>query len=506
MIIDARSLANATSLAGTVCIVGGGPAGLTLADGLVAAGIDTIVLESGGDEPDAATQQLNEGELVGEPFVFEGVPKRLVDTRLRGLGGTSNHWTGMCRPLDDDDLRPDPDVPGSGWPIAPSDLRPLYERAARTCDLPTTSWESEWWQRELGMPSLTADAPRLTTAVHQFSPPVRFGETFRPSLEAAAHARLVLWANVTELLAPGDGRQVTAARVRTFSGTELLVQAEVFVVAAGGIESARLLLASDGSDAAGIGNRYDLVGRTFMEHPHVIGGRGHLALDPDQLGYYLLRPFEIPKGGPSRHVWAGIRPSPETRASAQIGAGTVFLWRGGHGPPRGERDAPTEAAAAAATIAAPARDRTTPVTLAIRTEQSPNPESRVALTRQRDALGMRRVSVDWRLTDRDWRTIEETVRLVASGMGEAGLGRLEVAPAGRPLREFQVGMGNHHMGTVRMHAEPGHGVVDPNCRVHGVDNLYVCSSGVFPTAGSANPTLTIVALSHRLADHLVALR
>lgn len=504
MIVDARTLPSGASLTSTVCVIGGGPAGLTLADRLTAAGLDIVLLESGGLEPHPDAQALNDGDLVGEPFVFEGTPQQLADTRLRYLGGTSNHWTGMCRPLDEHDFTARDGVPGSGWPITAGDLRTAYERAAATCGLASTRWDAAWWQDTLSMPSLTDGLPALTTAVHQFSPPVRFGEALRPALEEAPSTRVLLWANATELVPSRDGRHVDHVQVRTLAGNDLTVRADVVVVAAGGIESARLLLASDQAAAGGLGNGHDLVGRTFMEHPHVIGGRAQLDVPAAELGYHLLGSVAMPPDGAPQHVWAGLAVAPDGQAAAGIGSGTVLFWPAGEGPPRGDRDVPTEAAAAAASLAAPSGGTATALTLAVRTEQQPNPDSRVTLQRRRDALGMRRVAVDWQLTDGDWRTVEETVRLVAIELGRAGLGRVEVAPGGRSLRSFQVGVGNHHMGTVRMHEDPALGVVDADCRVHEVDDLYVCSSAVFTTSGAANPTLTIVALAHRLADHLIA--
>ena len=137
-------------------------------------------------------------------------------------------------------------------------------------------------------------------------------------------------------------------------------------------------------------------------------------------------------------------------------------------------------------------------------EQAPNPASRVRLIEQRDALGMPRVQLEWRLSGLDKRSIRRAHELLARELGRAGLGRLQLMLSEDEHRwPPELGGGRHHMGTTRMHRDPARGVVDPDCRVHGVGNLYVAGSSVFPTVGAANPTLTIVALALRLADHLV---
>jgi choline dehydrogenase-like flavoprotein len=137
-------------------------------------------------------------------------------------------------------------------------------------------------------------------------------------------------------------------------------------------------------------------------------------------------------------------------------------------------------------------------------EPMPNPDSRIRLGDERDGLGMRRVVADWRLTAEDKRQALALQRLLGTEVGRTGFGRLRLSLAEDDTTwpDATIIGDEHHMGTTRMHADPAHGVVDANCRVHGVTNLYVAGSSVFPTAGAANPTLTIVALALRLANHL----
>jgi choline dehydrogenase-like flavoprotein len=135
-------------------------------------------------------------------------------------------------------------------------------------------------------------------------------------------------------------------------------------------------------------------------------------------------------------------------------------------------------------------------------EQVPNPDSRVSLSSQRDPLGLPRISLDWRLTEQDRLSFYRHLHSLALEAGAMGIGRLRVNATDESNWPQPVSGGSHHMGTTRMSDNPRRGVVDRHCRVHGVDNLYVAGSSVFPTSGAANPTLTITALTLRLSDHL----
>ena len=138
-------------------------------------------------------------------------------------------------------------------------------------------------------------------------------------------------------------------------------------------------------------------------------------------------------------------------------------------------------------------------------EQAPNPDSRVSLVEERDALGLPRIALDWRLTELDKRSLQAGHQAVALELGRTGLGRLQIEDwltADVTTWTPTLTGGHHHIGTTRMSEDPARGVVDGDCRVHGIANLYVAGSSVFPTSGSANPTLTVVALALRLAAHL----
>lgn len=490
---DARRLPDGEVRSADVCIVGAGPAGITVARDLRGSGLSVVVLESGGDTFDPATQSLYAGDVVGEPLVYAHLPMPLEATRLRYLGGSSNHWGGMCRPLEPIDLEPRPELGRPGWPIPYDELARWYPAAVRTCRLPSDSFDAdEWYGRLDRTPPVRTDA--VTTVMFQLSPPLRFGEAYGPELDAADDVELVLWANVVDLHTPPDGGHVTEVVARTLSGIELRVRAEVVVLATGGIEVPRLLLASTSGGPAGLGNRNDLVGRYFAEHPSISGSAVVLGW-PDP---------ELPYGAYGGEAMAALAPTTAAlvdRALPGAAATIEFPADGWEEDPGRLGTAPSPADVTALYEAAASPPAAPFARLNLRAEQLPDPDSRVRLGSRTDRLGMPVAQVDWRLTEATRQGAARALRLIAAEVGQAGAGRVVLArTALDPAGTFQTG--NHHMGTTRMDPDPGLGVVDTDLRVHGVDNLYVAGSAVFPTTGYANPTLTLVALAHRLAAHL----
>lgn len=501
MIERADDMVSGTTLTADVCVVGAGAAGITIARDLDAAGASVVLLEGGGETFGARSAELYQGDNVGLTLRFGTAELSLDSVRLRYLGGSTNHWSGMCHPLDPHDLDHRAHLPWSGWPITADELGPWYLRAQETCEVGAAGWDGARWFADTYGVEPRGGADGVRPVVYRFSPPTRFGERYRPDLAASTTVRTVLDANVTALEHGAAGR-ITRARVRSLGGVALDVQADAFVVATGGIEVPRLLLASTGSSPTGIGNEHDLVGRTFMDHPHLVCGRMVLGGTPGELDPYRQTAWE--QGGERIDTWAGWALTAEVQAEEGIGNAAVFGWDDGGALALGDRGGVREHLPAFhqwVTDDAPQRV----YTVFVRTESEPDPESRVRLGDRLDALGMRRPVLDWRVGDFEWETARRTLELLGRALGETGTGRLEVDPSGRDLREVaRLEMGNHHMGTARMSEDPADGVVDRHCRVHGEENLFVAGSAVFPTAGAANPTLTLVALAHRLADHLVS--
>jgi choline dehydrogenase-like flavoprotein len=313
---------------------------------------------------------------------------------------------------------------------------------------------------------------------------------------------VLLHANVTRIALNESARAVESLEIQSLDGHRLRARARHHVLATGGIENPRLLLASNDVQSPGVANQNGLVGRFFMEHPHTDDAGFILwtrALR--NLNFYDLHTVE------GVRVWGVLRPTQEALGREQMPNFMTMLYpvrRDASGDP--SLDSLSRAFHETDSWALEEPERQPPVqlvTLGTVTEPLPNPESRVTLDDSVDALGMPRVKLDWRLQKKDRDHLRRAHELVASSLGRSGEGRFRWTPELKqaPWPPQMVG-GYHHMGTTRMHDDPKRGVVDANARVHGLANLSVAGSSVFPTVGCANPTLTIVALALRLADHL----
>lgn len=487
MIIDARELPDSHVIDADLCIVGAGAAGITLARELNGQGLRVWLLESGGFEPDEEIQSLYRGENRGLPY------PSLEYTRLRFFGGTTNHWAGWCRPPPARAFRSRSWIPDSGWPFSRESLTRYFERAHVMCDLGPYEYEPEYWGDAGGGRALEFKDGELETVVTQFSPPVRFGERYRHPLARAADVNVCLHANVVRIDTDEAGRSVTALQAAALRGPRFTVRPRYCVLATGGIENARLMLDSDHVMPGGIGNSNDLVGRYFMDHIKSEVARfqpGDPRLD---LGFYL------------RHVRNGVPLKGNLRFSDEVLRRerileSYFELFPAEDPPGGS---------ISESVARVITSRSSPGTVPspgwrvmLRLDPAPNPDSRLTLSRETDALGQRRGRLDWRFGDLEQRSFDRAGQALARAVGRSGLGRLRLKEGHwPPAPEDITATGFHHMGTTRMHVDPKRGVVDPDCRVHGMSNLYVAGSSIFPTY-EGYPTMTLVALTLRLAEHL----
>ena len=538
MLIDARNLSRGQRITTDVCIVGAGVAGLTLARELVDRPVDVCVLESGGSRRDPATKSLAEGENVGRRYL------PLARVRERRIGGSSNLWhhrlgrwwrRSFCartRPLDAVDFEKREGLRYSGWPFGRSHLEPYYRRAEAVFELGAGEYELEDSEGEGGLGFPLREGP-VRTVIYKLGPRDPFTEKYPRELARARNIRLFTWANVLEIETDEEGRNVAALRAACLDGKEFRVSARVFVLAAGGIEVPRLLLLSNRHRPAGLGNEHDLVGRFFMEHPHFRLGR-FFPTEPnvDRAKLYWLRSArgtgfhgnlalteELVRRERLLNVSIGLTPEvlPPLPLEAVSGVEGIrdlrSALRGGelssdvfHHVGQIVRAAP--AVTSFALQAAWARWRLLAghyfdFRMDHMAEQSPNPDSRVTLSRSLDRFGQPRAQLEWRLQDADIRSVLRVHEILDAALARSGIGRVKsVEPGETPDIEKLGGGGHHHMGTTRMHTDPRRGVVDEQCRVHGVSNLYIAGSSVFPTSGCANPNLTIGALTLRLADHL----
>jgi choline dehydrogenase-like flavoprotein len=282
VIFDARRIPAGDQINTDICIIGAGAAGITIALGLVDKAVDVILLEAGGFTRTASSQSLYSGEVVGLPTV------PLNMSRSRFFGGSTNCWGGLCRPLEALDFRQRSWVPGSGWPLTRQDLDPYLERAHELLLLDPCNFDPGHWNIPLTRKQLTLfplSGGRLVNAVEQMSPPAKFGRLYRSSLKKAPNVRVLLHANVTELETDEAGRRVERIHAATLKEAGFSVQSKLVVLAAGGIENARIMLASNRANPSGLGNEFDLVGRYFMDHPRFRTARVRLA---DQKRHRLL--------------------------------------------------------------------------------------------------------------------------------------------------------------------------------------------------------------------------
>lgn len=502
---DARTLPDSTLIEGDLCIIGAGAAGISLALQWIDTPYRVLLVEGGGFDYDFAMQDLYRGEIVGLPYF------PLEAARLHFFGGTTGHWAGFCSTFDPLDFEARDWVPHSGWPIGWADLEPYYARAHPLLDLGPYPYDAAWWEtQDPEKVRLPLDPQVAWTKMWQFSPPTRFGTKYRAAIEQARNVHLLTYANVCEIGANEAVTTVDGLRVRTPDGKEHRVRARHYVLACCAIQTARLLLASNRQMAPGLGNAHDQVGRYFMEHLEMPSAQMVL-VQPEPMKLYLWEmgltqargELALTQAAQQTHgllngtasLWPGTLDedtkstfqllTPEMLREMMMARAQSWAERGGNLPPL-----------------TPERE----FHLNIRQEQAPNPNSRVTLSPETDALGMPRVRLDWQLTELDQRSIRVFYEVLGRELGRTGLGRLRIADwllegDDTTWPSFLSG-GWHHMGTTRMHHNPRQGVVDVHCKVHGLDNLYVAGSAVFTTAGAANPTLTLVALTLRLSDHL----
>jgi choline dehydrogenase-like flavoprotein len=489
---DARTVPAGTTVETDLVIIGGGPSGISLALALAGSPIRMIMLESGGLDFDAATQDLYAGQETGVPYI------QLDATRLRYLGGSSNHWGGWCRPLDAIDFETREWVPDSGWPFSRKVIEPYFARAQSIVEAGPFIYDSpETWTAALGAPIALGEGGTYTT-YFQFSKqrdsilPTHFGERYAGDLKEITNLDVFLHANVTGLRLASDAASLDHLDVATLSGTHFTVKAKYAVVALGGIENARLLLASNDVMAAGAGNVHDLVGRYFADHP-IPGKTATLVVFDGAIAPY----YQLPRDAAGTIVRAAFAPRDSFKRARRVLGALATV----------EDEIQLDAlgqAAVATTASALGIDasRMRAYTLGCGMELAPDRDRRVKLTGVRDRLGMPRLTLDMRIADSDFDHYRQTVLELGRQMLAARSGMVRLNRATRDGWLSVMDWGNHHMGTTRMHDDPRRGVVDANAKVHGIANLFIAGSSVFPTYGASNPTMNSIALTLRLADRL----
>ncbi|MEZ5930465.1 MAG: GMC family oxidoreductase [Alphaproteobacteria bacterium] len=517
-----------------LCIIGAGAAGITLAHALRDSGLEVVVLEGGGLEIEADSQEIYEGEIVGLDYY------PIDTTRLRYFGGSTNHWSGRCMKLDPIDFRKRDWIPHTGWPIKREELLPYYDRAREVIGLEINLEHDEFWEHfEIEPPGF--DPAKLVKNTDQ-KHPTRFGEVYREELEAAEHVTVWLHANVLEIGTNAEASHVEELAVKSFKGKEVTVRAKAFVLACGAMENARLLLANRKTEPHGFGNRNDVVGRYFSDHAHMPIG-DIVSADPVKLldaarrqfqdGAEFIPRFSLPEalqeefGVTNAACWLvnELAPSDGITAATEL----IERMRGLEGRPP-LTDSAWRVMVNIDDVAVAAWQRFVQGKKTVQeisyvglfgcTDPVPNPDSRVLLDEEDvDMFGMPRAVLDWRLTAQDHVSLRKLAEVVGAELARTGLGRLKLhdwfmqEPADDWMMRFHESpeaerlsyldwISNHNIGTTRMADDPKQGVVDANGKMHHVDNFWIAGSSVYPTSGSAQPTFTIVAMALRLADHL----
>jgi choline dehydrogenase-like flavoprotein len=523
-IVDLREAPATEPIETDLCVIGAGAAGLTLATELGRAGHEVLLLESGAFSPEEETQALNDLEVTGYPV------RENFMSRARYYGGSCNLWAGRSMPLMPEDMAAESDPGRAGWPLSHAELAEWYPAAARVLRLPDLSlFEPGWYTRSMSRAERALfDSGMVTPTISLWARgPMRFGAAHRAELRRSPRVRVLLHGNALRFRPTADGRAVVALEGAVLHGPAFEIRARRYVLACGGVENARLLLLSN------LGNEHDLVGRYFMDHPRAVFGRVRLA---PGARLPVLRGRPVADG--KLQVGIGVPPeirrtegllnhyaTLESEFSGYAAAGyqslvktaKVVLRKGYAGSrwevgrsrlsdipgmiylltPKELMPHPLYRLYWTARSALHPRPDGRARVIVYFCEQPPDRESRVVLGARRDALGQPKLELHWRIGPEVTRSLLALQDRLGATLRSSGIGELEPG-----TDEPRYTDASHHMGTTRMSRDPRTGVVDPTCRLHALHNLYLAGSSVFPTAGHANPTPTIIALALRLADHL----
>jgi choline dehydrogenase-like flavoprotein len=505
--LDARRHEDTGSVIETdLCIIGSGAAGIAIAREFIGSRVRVCLLEAGGLSVDPEVAARSVIDSVGREYKN--------GARLRLFGGSTNLWGGECVPLQPIDFEKLDWINYSGWPYGYDELEPYYRRAHAVLGLGAFDYDASRISQTLGLERFPFDPSAIETVISRYNP-VRFGLTFEDELDVAPNVSVILYAEVTRLNLQDGGDALSTVSIVTVAGNELKVNAKYFVLAAGGIENPRILLLSNHQRPTGLGNHSGFVGRLFQEHIWYPSGlifaarRKPLRLYAKKIDYGTIqvvgtiavasqkaRDLRIPRFRAELRtinswqlvrnpgIWQPVR----NRSDMLIDDIFALLWRLDQAGARLLCDVPLD---------------NNIYLLGNILQQTPNWSSRIFLSDKKDPLGRAHPALNWRISSIDHEGIIKAQTLIAQEVGRTAFGRVRVEIDPNPRIPVEGCWGEcHHMGTTRMSDSPSMGVTDGNAKVYHVRNLYVAGSSLFPTCGHANPTLTIVATSLRLADHL----
>ncbi|MEJ2295127.1 MAG: GMC oxidoreductase [Candidatus Lokiarchaeota archaeon] len=520
MIIDSSELPKNTTINSDVCIIGAGAAGLAIAQQLMHSNISVALYEGGGMEYDYKSQELYKGENLGIPY------PPLDSVRARYYGGTTNFWAGFVAEFSEREFEPRSWIPNSDWPIRKSDIDPYFEKAFSLCMHGSGEyrWDLQYWLDKLGIDSFPYNGDmfnfHITQIMKRTRPEYRnFGLYLYKEISKSKNVTVYLNSNITELNTNPDGNTITSCDAYTLSGNYFSIKAKHYIVACGGIENARLLLASNSTIKSGIGNSSDMVGRYFCAHPSgVLGklfipGKKHpfeniFAKNTTKSGSKFTGEFQLSNKYTEKYnltncfIW--LRPIEEPYVSD----GTRSAWTlKGKLPDHllyhlgnviNEIDTIANRQYYKYIKETPVNEFEIQLTF----ESTPVYDSRVTLVNERDRFNKQLAGLDWELSDIDKNTLLKCAELFAKEMGQTGIGRVQIKDDLSSEWPKYLWTVHHHCCTTRMSDDPSTGVVDKNCKVFSMDNLYIAGSSVFSSACIGRPTYLLVALDMRLADHI----
>jgi choline dehydrogenase-like flavoprotein len=533
MIVDGSTLSPGSVKEHELCIVGSGIAGMVLVMELAGIYKDICMVESGGWKPDDDTQSLYALDSVGFPI------REHFQNRLRYFGGSCNIWAGRAMIYNEIDLKPRPWLDSPAWPFDFAELDQYYESASRYLKLPSyEKIKTETWHSRLsGFEKDLIENPKFKANVALFAKsPARFGYKTRyyKKIKRSSMVTAYINSNVVNVQLDEPSTHVSHIDVACLNGVRFKIRARKFVLACGGLENARILLASDKQVPCGIGNQHGVLGRYYMDHPRAVFGRitltrkiklDHMLGMPIaggkvQLGIALSDKIQADEGLLNNYL--SVEPNYSIRSMELYQAFVKLmkrLLRKGYSGKRFDfknreiADVPELIYLLTPKELLPhfmyysySRfikkfvTKLNHLSIVNFSEQEPIRESRVYLGSEKDKLGIPKLILDWRVSNRSLKSSLRLMELIDEHFRRQEAGYIEEDVA--KIEQLPYTDASHHLGTTRMSADPKTGVVDVNCQVHGVDNLYIAGSSVFPTAGHANPTLTIAAMSLRLADYL----
>jgi choline dehydrogenase-like flavoprotein len=509
MFKDLRYISSESTLTYDICIVGTGPAGISVAKQLLGTGHRIVMLESGGELPESKYQQLNKGENSGPSFLS------LDASRLRCFGGASKLWAGYCSPFKSDEFDKKSFIPLSGWPISLDDLKIYYKQAAKMLGISYKKFYSkDYFQNTfdgISFKEFDRDNSFLSGNVFQVSNAKNrdFGEKYKTDFKSSVNTDVIFHSTVTELNLNSTGRDVQSVLIADLDGNKATIKAKIFVLACGALENPRILLASNKHYKNGIGNINGFVGSCFMSHPGVSNvGEIHKTsleecISKDKYDDSYIVRFEMSSRERSkqkvlRHLLSISQYRDLTNPRTYI-SGRVFS----------EFDKLVDnfnfvssVKKTACRINGEYSSKLWNLTVAL--EQPPRLSNNLRLHASHDDLGMPKINMYWddiSKIERD--TVIKSVKTMARELGITNIGRIKFKSELLTGKSYKINDPvNHHIGTTRMSNDSETGVVDKNCKVFGISNLYVAGSSAFATSSVVNPTYTIIAMSLKLGEYL----